>query len=346
MSETERLPASCVSASDPIGVLADRFEREDVPALIVRDDQGSVLGIAEAEALRRACVRGQAEAKVETLLQEVPTVSEAEMDGAFPSFADPCGPAGLPVVDAEGTPVGLLVPRLPDEPLEAVIMAGGEGRRLRPQTESIPKPLLPIGGKPIIHYIIAHLKKHGVTRFHLTLNYLREQFEQSLGDGRTLGVAIETVVEPQKLGTAGAIGLLKDRLKSPFLVINGDILTSLNVSALRRYHLRRGLGITVATHPYHVEVPYGIMRQDEAGHVQGVDEKPTLHFEANAGIYMMSPEVLQHIPAGRYCDMTEMIDACPQRGLPVGSFPMIEYWTDIGKPEDFERARRELHRLG
>ncbi len=220
----------------------------------------------------------------------------------------------------------------------AVIMAGGEGTRLRPLTDKIPKPMVDIGGLPLLERQIQRLAETGVPRVYLSVNYLGHMIENHFGDGCGLGIEIRYLREKEKLGTAGALSLLPEVPQGPIVVMNGDILTNFDFDSLYTFHQIHGAYITVAAVDYRVNIPYGVIHAT-GPNVQRLEEKPSQRFFCNAGIYAVSPQTLDLLYDARPCNMTDVVDICLDRGFPVAVFPVHEYWSDIGTPDDLEKAR-------
>ncbi len=256
----------------------------------------------------------------------------------------------LPLVDEEGRPVALetlsmlLLNETGAHEHPAVIMAGGFGTRLRPLTDNTPKPLLPIGEKPLLRIIIEELKRYGFRRVYVTLNYCADQIAEYFGDGTTLGVEIEYLREDEPMGTAGALRLLpREARQAPLVVMNGDLLTRVNFESLLSYHIQSGQHITMCVKQHGTEIPYGVVEL-EGSRVVAVKEKPMQVCFINAGIYALDAAVLELIPPdGRY-DMTDLVSAAVERWQGIGSFPIHEYWLDIGRQDDYERAHLEYDR--
>jgi len=250
----------------------------------------------------------------------------------------------VPLLDAEGRVAGLttmdeLLP-LEELPLQAVVMAGGFGSRLAPLTDLTPKPMLPVGGKPVMEHIIGQLSQAGIRQVNVTTHYRPEAIQQHFGNGDDFGVAIQYVNEDRPLGTAGALGLM-DAPTQPLLVINGDILTQLDVRAMLAFHREHAADMTVGVRHYEFQVPYGVVESDGV-RVKALTEKPEFGFFVNAGVYLLNPEVHAWIPAGEFFNMTDLIQRLLNSGMPVVSFPIREYWLDIGQHEDYERAERDF----
>ncbi len=220
----------------------------------------------------------------------------------------------------------------------AVIMAGGEGTRLRPLTASIPKPMVDIGGTPLLERQIESLAKAGISRIYLSVNYLGHVIEQHFGDGTGFGVEIRYLREQEKLGTAGALALLPERPDRPIVVMNGDILTTSDFGSLYAFHQAHAAQVTVAAVDYRISIPYGVINT-EGAFATGLVEKPSQRFLCNAGIYAVSPQALDLLKGTVHLNMTDIIGSCLTRGMPVSVFPVHEYWSDIGTPDDLEKAR-------
>lgn len=249
----------------------------------------------------------------------------------------------VPLLDADRRVCALvtaddLLPNL-EAPPQAVVMAGGFGTRLRPLTDNLPKPMLPVGGKPLLEHIVGTLREAGIERLHLTTHFMPESITGHFGDGRRFGVDISYVNEDLPLGTAGALRLLPP-WQSPLLVINGDILTRVHFQAMLAFHREHRAAMTVAVRRYEVKVPYGVMDLDGVA-IRGLDEKPELHFFVNAGIYLLEPEVHARLPHDGRCDMTDLIGILLAAQRPVISFPLREYWLDIGRLSDYEKANHD-----
>ncbi len=220
----------------------------------------------------------------------------------------------------------------------AVIMAGGEGMRLRPLTETIPKPMVEIGGLPLLERQIQRLIRNGIRRVYLSVNYLSHVIEDHFGDGSEFGIEIRYLHENEKLGTAGSLSMLPETPSAPILVMNGDILTTSNFENLFEFHQSNGSSVTVAAVDHYVNIPYGVIHSD--GHfIRRLEEKPSQRFFCNAGIYALSPPTLGLVRNVGYCNMTDVVETCLRLNFPVSVFPLHEYWSDIGTPGDLEAAR-------
>jgi len=220
----------------------------------------------------------------------------------------------------------------------AVIMAGGEGRRLRPITDTIPKPMVEVGGMPLIERQILSLVRAGISKVFIAVNYLSNIIEEHFGDGRAYGIVIGYLRENEPLGTAGALSLLEYKPSAPIVVMNGDIITDSDFANLYNFHRDHASDVTVAAVDYHVNIPYGVIKSHEE-HVTDIIEKPGQRFLCNAGIYAVDAGILELIPGGQFYNMTELLKSAVAKDLRVCVFPIHEYWSDIGTAEELEKAR-------
>jgi NDP-sugar pyrophosphorylase family protein len=254
----------------------------------------------------------------------------------------------VPLLDDSGRMADLvtLEDLLPDEvvPLQAVIMAGGFGQRLRPLTENLPKPMLPVGDKPVMELLIDQLRESGIHKVNVTTHYEPEKIRGYFGDGQAFGVDLNYVSEQSPLGTAGALSLMGEKSET-LLVINGDILTQVDFRAMLAFHRDHKAAVTVGVRQYDLQVPYGVVESNGV-EVTGLREKPVLNFFVNAGIYLLEPSVHQFIPNGQRSDMTDLIKILLKEGHLVASFPIVEYWLDIGQHADYAKAQEDIKTWG
>jgi dTDP-glucose pyrophosphorylase/CBS domain-containing protein len=250
----------------------------------------------------------------------------------------------IPLVDDEGRVVNLIhlndLAREYESPLRAVVMAGGLGTRLRPLTEEVPKPMLPVGDRPLLEIIVNGLRDAGIRQVNVTTHYKANLIAEHFKNGEGFGVDIRYVNEDQPLGTAGAISLLEDS-DDPLLVINGDILTRVDFKAMLDFHREYNADLTVAVRQYEFRVPYGVIETDGVL-VRAISEKPVVRQFINAGIYLLNPAVKCFIPNGQHYDVPELIDRLLQENRPVVCFPIREYWLDIGKSEHYDQANLDI----
>lgn len=250
----------------------------------------------------------------------------------------------LPVVDDGRRVIGLVTldEFVPDRvlSLQAVIVAGGRGTRLHPLTEETPKPMLPVGDRPLMEIIIQQLRDAGIKRVNVTTHHKPEKISSYFGNGQKFGVEITYVYEDRPLGTAGGLGLMEPP-RETVLVINGDILTQLDFRAMLAYHREHGADLTLAVRQYDFQLPYGVI-ECEGIAVRRLTEKPLLNFYVNAGVYLLEPAVYRYIPNGEPFDMTDLIQCLLEKRQKVISFPTREYWSDIGQLEDYEQAQKDI----
>lgn len=347
------LPDLCVAPSISIRHALACIDRNVKGIVLVTDPERRLLGTITDGDVRRAMLAGQdLDAPISELLARKsgpldprPVTAPVEADRAsLLRLMQEHGIRQIPLLATDGRVAGLVMldELLPDQvlPLQAVIMAGGFGTRLHPLTEELPKPMLPVGDRPLLELVIEQLRQTGIRRVNVTTHYKSEKIVEHFGDGRDFGVELIYVTEDCPLGTAGALGLMQAP-QEPLLVINGDILTQMDFRALLTYHREQKADLTVAVRQYDLQVPYGVI-ECEGSYVRQVREKPLLTFLVNAGIYLLDPSVYRFIPKDHRFDMTDLIQRLLDEGRPVASFPILEYWLDIGQIADYEQAQKDV----
>jgi dTDP-glucose pyrophosphorylase len=225
-----------------------------------------------------------------------------------------------------------------------ILMAGGLGTRLRPLTDDIPKPMLKVGNKPILETIIKNFASHGFVNITISLNYKGELIREYFKDGSDFGVNIDYLEETSRLGTAGALSLLQNIPNEPFFVMNADLLTDVNFSNLLDFHCFGNANATMCLREYEYQIPYGVVEID-GSNINSIIEKPTKKFFVNAGIYVLSSTVFEFIPKNEFFDMPTLFNILIEKQKKVLSFPIHEYWLDIGRMSDFEQAQSEYFRI-
>lgn len=326
------------SLADAFAVASSSGERL---AVVVDDDDRVLAAVTDGD-VRRAVLRGMAlDAPVSDIVSAAPLVVGAgEPDDVVRERLLRSRLPALVAVDPDGRFAGVrrAADLAPDtvSPAIGVLMVGGRGERLRPLTDKMAKPLLRVGGAAIVERLIGSFRDAGVTDVYLTVNYMAEQFEERLGDGADLGVAIHYVREEQAMGTAGSLSLLPEQTR-PLLLSNGDLVTTVDFGAMVDYHRFHNAAVTVAGVEYVSTVPYGVLRTADH-HLLHIDEKPTTRQLVSGGMYVLSPEVLRFVPPDRPFGMPELIDAVLRDGLGVTVFPVLERWSDIGSKDEFERV--------
>jgi len=231
--------------------------------------------------------------------------------------------------------------------MRAVLLAGGEGQRLRPYTAVLPKPLMPVGDRPIMDVIVRQLRHAGVARITVATGYLAELIEVFFGDGSKYGVPIDYVREDEPLGTAGALALI-DGLDDHFIVMNGDVLTDLDYGRLFEEHCKSDAAATIATQKREVEISLGVLRfgaKADPTRLTDYLEKPHIDYQASMGVYCFSPEVIAYIEPGIRLDFPDLVLRLLEHGLTVRGWPSADYWRDIGRHDDYEAALDDFDRM-
>lgn len=348
----EQVASVCIGPSASIRLameLVDRFGTGIV--LVVNDERRLVATVTHGD-IRRAILAGHALSDPVTTLASyggrgstAPLTAHAGTSPA--ALLDMMTASGLhqiPLVDDEGRVVDLaLLKHLslePPVPMSAVIMAGGYGTRLLPLTQDCPKPMLPVGGRPLLEFTLERLRRSGIRNINITTHYLSKKITDHFGDGSRFGISLHYVKEERPLGTAGALSLL-DQSTEPLLVINGDIITDLDFRAMRQFHSEHAAAATVAVAPHQVQIAYGVVEHD-GPFVKGIVEKPVLRHFINAGIYLIEPGVQAHVPRDARFNMTDLIERLVAAGERVVVFPVREYWIDVGQPSDYRRAQQDV----
>ncbi|MCR5284622.1 MAG: nucleotidyltransferase family protein [Treponema sp.] len=229
-------------------------------------------------------------------------------------------------------------------PVDAVMMAGGKGERLRPLTLETPKPLLKVADKPIIDYNIENLLNSGIDHINVTVNYLGEQIEEHFKKP-VKDVLVKCVREPKFLGTIGSIKFVKEWFNDTILLMNSDLFTNIDIEAFYLHFLKHGADMSVAGVPYNVSIPYGIFEIENTREIKGITEKPSYHYYANAGIYLIKRELLDLIPENEFFNATDFMDTLIKNNKKVIRFPITGYWIDIGKPDDFRSVQEFARNL-
>lgn len=230
-------------------------------------------------------------------------------------------------------------------PADVVIMAGGEGKRLRPLTETTPKPLLKIGDKPIIEHNVDRLIRFGIKHFHISVNYLAEQIEAFFKDGSDKNVTISYLKETKPLGTVGSVLLAEKFEHDDIIIMNSDLLTTIDFEDFYTTFKRSGAMMAVAATSYHVDVPYAVLETNHEQEVKSLKEKPRYTYFSNAGIYILKKEVLKMIPQDSFFDITDLMEKIIEQKIKLITYPINGYWLDIGKYSDFEKAQEDIKHL-
>ena len=254
----------------------------------------------------------------------------------------------IPIVDSDGKLVGIEeVDELLKQKVKTnrvVLMVGGLGTRLRPLTDHTPKPMLKVGNKPILETIITSFKKYGFINIVLCVSYKSEIIEEYFKDGSEFGVNIEYIHENKRMGTAGALSLIREKLSESFFVMNGDLLTNINFERMMEYHISNASVATMGVREYDFQVPYGVVNV-QGKDILSIEEKPMHKFFVSGGVYVLSEKVLEFIPDDEFYDMPTLFEKVIAENLKSISFPIREYWLDIGRVEEYEKANSEYHEV-
>lgn len=327
------------------------LDREGLRIVLVVDDRRRLLGTLTDGDVRRALIRHlPLTVPVSDAMCVTPQVAERTWSRErILSVLEGSQLLQIPVVDEEKHLVGLetLHGLLQKRHRENAVflMAGGFGTRLQPLTNNCPKPLLKVGTKPILEVILEKFINDGFQRFYISTHYMPEMIRDHFGDGSRWGVNIRYVHEDTPLGTGGALGLLPhDEIIAPIILMNGDLLTNLDFGSLLDFHLGHPAAATMCTRQYEHRIPYGVVESD-GHHVRSMVEKPVHQFFVNAGIYVLEPETVKSVVPGTRVDMPTLLEQEIDRGRKVNIFPIHEYWLDIGRMEDFQRAQNEIGNL-
>ncbi len=341
--------AFVVSEDTPLIETLRRIDQGNLQLAIV-ERNGIIVGTVTDGDVRRALLNGIGlEASVDLVMNRSPITAPAGISKeAALSLMRRHSIHQLPVVDSEGRVVEV---KLIDDVALAqqsdhwvVLMAGGLGSRLKPLTDDIPKPLIRVGDKPILETVLSGFAKAGFGRFFISVNYKAEMIQEYFGDGSAWGVKIEYLEEKERLGTAGALSLLPERPSHPFFVMNGDLLTTVNFEQMLKYHRERQAFATVGVREHSITVPFGVIDFNEH-RLLGIREKPTQKFFVNAGVYLLDPGVLDMLAANEAVDMPTLIERSISEGRQSVVFPFREYWIDVGRLDDLQRASDEFQRV-
>ena len=314
--------------------------------LVVGADRLLLGTLSDGDA-RRALLRGLGLADpVSLAMHREPTVAAAsESRQSMLATMRRLGLHQLPVVDSMRRVVGLEIVddyfAAPPRDHWVVIMAGGRGVRLEELTRDTPKPMLRVGSRPLLETIVREYLQQGFRNFWLAVNYRAEQIESHFGDGTALGAQIRYLRERQRLGTAGALSLLPETPTQPFIVTNADLLTKEDYGDMVDRHVASGADATMAVRDYEMQVPFGVIREKD-GMIQAIEEKPIHRFVVAAGMYVLSPQVLEHVPRDTLFDMPSLFDALAKSGKRTRCHPVDGYWLDIGRASDYEKAKSDF----
>lgn len=320
-------------------------------ALVVDEDDRLIGTISDGDIRRAILQNNTLDSAIENVYYKTPTV--ANINDTKEDIINLCMAKNIyqiPVIDEESRVVTVEVLdkllKVKEYDNKVILMVGGLGTRLRPLTDNTPKPMLPVGGRPILQTIVEKFASYGFVNIIMCIGYKSETIQDFFGDGSKFGVQIEYVIEEKRMGTAGALSLLseKQKPKKPFFVMNGDLLTNINFEHLFDFHLKNKSKATMCVREYDFQVPYGVVNIDK-GEIVAIDEKPVHKFFVSAGIYMLDETVLDSIPKDEFYDMPTLFELLIENKGKVISFPLREYWLDIGRLEEYKKANNEYHEV-
>jgi len=316
--------------------------------LFIVDDQDKLIGSLTDGDIRRGLIKGLSSSdSVIGIIQSNPRFlrkGEVDIDKVIEyregNFRI------LPILDKDNRIVNIINFRVTRSylPIDAVIMAGGRGQRLKPLTDTIPKPLLKVGDKAIMEHNLDRLALYGIDDFWLSVRYLGEQIENYFGNGDDRNIQIKYVWEKEPLGTIGAVSMIKDFEHDYVLITNSDVLTNLDYEHFFLDFIKKDADFAVVTIPYEVSIPYAVL-ETSGGHVKSFKEKPTYTYYSNGGIYLMKKEVLKYLPENCHFNTTDLMEKIIEKGYKILSYPLAGYWLDVGKHEDFEKAQKDIRQI-
>lgn len=327
------------------------IDQESSRIALVVDEHKKLLGTVTDGDIRRALLKSTSiDSEVECIMNSHPlTIEQGESDEAVKAEMYKRGILSVPVI-SQGKVTGIksIIEKNNNEIYEnpVFLMAGGFGTRLRPLTNDCPKPLLKVGDKPILEITLRNFISYGFKNFYISTHYMPEKIREHFGNGNKWGVNIEYVHEEIPLGTGGALALLPKTLnKLPLIMINGDILTNINYRSLLNFHNKNEADATMCVREYEYQIPYGVVSA-EGSRVIKMVEKPVQQFYVNAGIYVLNSDIINLVSENEKIDMPTLLELKMEQGGRVNMFPIHEYWLDIGRMDDFEKAQRDIYNIG
>ncbi|KGR76488.1 nucleotidyltransferase family protein [Ureibacillus sinduriensis] len=323
------------------------IDKSSLQFAVVTNEAGKLLGTVTDGDIRRALLKGkELQIAIKEVMNSNPIVAKLNHScNSFYNFMRKKGLKQLPIVDEQFILQDILFKDYKEEKENLVIlMVGGLGTRLRPLTDQIPKPMLRVGGKPILETIVDGFKQYGYTNFIFSVNYKKEVIQNYFQNGEAFGVSITYVEETKRMGTAGALSLLPEKPTKPIFVMNGDLLTQVNFEQLMQFHEEHQSFGTMCVREYQYQIPYGVIKTIGSDLLE-IQEKPVNKSYVNAGIYVLDPETLSCIPKDEFYDMPSLFERLIKEQKTATVFPIREYWLDIGQLDDFEKADVEYENI-
>ena len=327
-----------------------QIDKGEKGTVVIVDKDMKLVGMLTDGDVRRALLKGALlEDKIENIIQYHPVFGTVDMSkDQIRDLFIKRAVKQIPIINKERVVTDLVEIRdilIPEGKKNIVlIMAGGLGTRLKDLTKEVPKPMLIVGDDPILHHIINNFRDNGYYDFLISVNHKAEIIENYFQDGAVHGVKIHYIREKKRLGTAGGIKEAEAFLDRPFFVINGDILTNLRAENMMAFHQENGFDITVGIRKDSYQIPYGVIEVDNSN-ITRINEKPTVDYMINSGIYCLNPSVIEFIPKDSYFEITELINICIENGLKIGGYEITEYWMDIGHLQDYHKANDDYETI-
>lgn len=342
-----RTRSLAISASTSLRDAIKVVDGGAVQAALVEDSAGRLIGLLSDGDIRRALLEGVSLSDpAERAMQAAPRIlhGKPSLESAT-TLMQREGLRHVPFVDSSGRLTGLVTtsdllpaPHIPSAPV--LIMAGGRGVRMGAVTKSTPKPMVRVGQKPLLETVINRCIASGFTEFYISVGYLKDKIRDYFGDGSDWGIGIKYLEESEPLGTAGALSLLPIKFNSSLVVVNGDVLTNMDLSNMLLFHNERNASATLGVREHAIQIPFGVVESEQSS-VTRILEKPVVSHFVSAGVYVLEPEVIRSVPQGQYLDMPDLLSDTIASGHEVSAFPLHEDWLDVGSPENLEVARRE-----
>lgn len=323
------------------------IDHGDLQIALVVNEGGELLGTVTDGDIRRAIMRHLSlDEPVKNIMNKQPRfIYREESREKAISLMKANKIRQIPVLDENRCLVGLeIADELLNPPFRhnyVILMAGGLGKRLNPLTKSCPKPLLRVGNKPVLETTLENFVEQGFGQFYISINYKAAMIKEYFGDGSRWGIKIDYLFEKEQLGTAGALGLLPFKPNHSIILMNGDILTKISFGQVLDFHWKNQSDATICIKEQQSQIPYGVVTVAQ-NKLQEIEEKPIQRFFINAGLYVLNPDVLDYIPSGARCDIPDLFKILLKNGKAITAFPIREYWIDIGRFDDYERANTEF----
>ncbi len=318
--------------------------------VLIVDKSDKLLGTLTDGDIRRGLLNGlDLTSSIESIIFKTPTVAKnTDTKEMILKLALSKKLHQIPIVNESGKVIGIEEINELVKPIQkinkVILMVGGLGKRLGSLTKNTPKPMLKVGNKSILETIVESFSGYGYTNIVMCLNYKSHVIKDYFGNGSDFGVNIDYVIEDKRMGTAGALSLLKEKPKEPFFVMNGDLLTNVNFESIHEFYLSSDADALMCVREYESQVPYGVINTENTK-IVSVQEKPTQKFFVNAGIYMLNPEVLKYIPKNEFYNMTTLFEKLIDKDKNTISFPLDGYWLDIGRFEEYKKANEEYNEV-